>query len=607
MTVYRRLRDTDVLQTVLTLGPRTDAVSGTSGWRGGPDGSGSVSLYSGPRGPGAQAVRVVPRYFPSQVDHGYIQPPSGTYPMSSSLKYVDVVLTDRTENPTNWGNRTWSLVDRLYDYYSQYSDRYNTSSWDYQCVFFAKRARNMIMSSDQGVKDWWQSATASMTLEAWVKPFSTSSVNYSGYTIASVSRLYRLYVTGTDGRLAFSSSLGIQTSSLTMDHGRWNHVAVSLGNGTGSLYVNLGRGNDFTYSGVLEMSSASFSPLFCIGGVYQSAEIDVFGDRQQTPGTTKLGFLAQSFHGLIQEVRLWNTTRSWTQISSSHNVTVSSGSSGLVKYFKPTAGHRYGATYEFLGSSSFDAAYNPDNYYFLLSSFENQVSWTPCDNPLFYPEKNRMLHYTSGSSRLWNVDEQEYVKDRFKVINIPRLFYGSQIATGSVELMCRSFTGTNREMIRTLRDDGLGGLYVHSYMSSSLDSSDEKVPWNTVGNVFYNEGIIVLTDDSLIDFANADQPGSVSTIPTDLLSVSFRGVTRIPTRMVSCRVDSAQGNASNNETFSRLNDDTGKRELTHDRTTYVTAVGLYGPDRRLLGVVKLANPLRKRERDRLNIRVKIDF
>jgi hypothetical protein len=77
--------------------------------------------------------------------------------------------------------------------------------------------------------------------------------------------------------------------------------------------------------------------------------------------------------------------------------------------------------------------------------------------------------------------------------------------------------------------------------------------------------------------------------------------------VVSCRVGASEANASNNPTYVR-EDSAGKPRLVDDsRTTYITAVGLYDSERNLVAVAKLAQPLRKREKDRLNIRLKMDF
>jgi hypothetical protein len=73
-------------------------------------------------------------------------------------------------------------------------------------------------------------------------------------------------------------------------------------------------------------------------------------------------------------------------------------------------------------------------------------------------------------------------------------------------------------------------------------------------------------------------------------------------------------NSSNNPTFHVL-DDRGTEDPADDRlipvrddgTTYVTAIGIYNEDRKLVAVAKLAQPIRKREKDKNTVRLRIDF
>lgn len=47
--------------------------------------------------------------------------------------------------------------------------------------------------------------------------------------------------------------------------------------------------------------------------------------------------------------------------------------------------------------------------------------------------------------------------------------------------------------------------------------------------------------------------------------------------------------------------------VREDGTTWITAIGLYNEDRKLVAIAKLAQPIRKREKDKINIRLKMDF
>jgi len=576
VTVYRPLRDIDVLQTVLTASPRVSAVSGTTGWRGGPNGSGSISVYGGVRAPGSP-LQIQPKVYPSQNDVGVYQPISGSYPLTASIRFVDVLLTRTTEDKCNWGARSWKPIANMYEYYARYNTAYTTSSYDFRTLFFTKSSQNIVINSDASAL-LWQGLTASMTSEAWIKPLSTSSVGYGGYTIAARQNFYRFFITGSTGLIAFSGSFGLATATVPVDQYQWNHVAVSITANTGTFYVNLKNAGTFTFNGVL--AAPPFNPNLCIGGLATASVV--------VP-TAPTGSTSFSFHGFIHEVREWKTGHSWTQLSASHNRRISR-QDDLTSYFTAIGGPEItGSTG--LGSGSYNGALNIQ-YPFSLGNWYGP-SWHPCDNSYFYVDKTYIT------------PDPSYEKIRTRVVNIPRLMYGRQIATGTLELTCRSFSSPNYELIRIIKDDGRGTLYMASMASSSIDdSSVRNVPWNKVGNVFYSEGIVVITDDSLLDFGTFD---NISAQPNDLLSVSFRGISRIPTKMVSCRIGPADANGSNNQTFATQVSGTDRYELVDGRTTYVTAVGLYDSERRLVGVAKLADPLRNRERDRLNIRLKFDL
>lgn len=133
----------------------------------------------------------------------------------------------------------------------------------------------------------------------------------------------------------------------------------------------------------------------------------------------------------------------------------------------------------------------------------------------------------------------------------------------------------------------------------------DSVVWNKVGNVFYDEGLIVIKDPALLDFA-ANWSDS-SDHPEDLLHLSFRGESRIPVKTFMCRIDRGDLNASLNKTFWREEED-GDRVRRHPSgSIYVSTVGLYNSDRELVGVARLAEPLRVRPRDRMNVKLRMDF
>ena len=198
------------------------------------------------------------------------------------------------------------------------------------------------------------------------------------------------------------------------------------------------------------------------------------------------------------------------------------------------------------------------------------------------------------------------------------MFYGRQIDPGSVRITDGLYN--SRRIVRVLNDDGRGTLYVSGSMTRDLSGQEYTgQPRRKVGNVFYTEGIVAITDPALWDMFDSTSAlwqtsMSVSGVFGDLIALDFKGQSRVHTKVFNCRVSTAQANASNNLTFSRL-DNNGTDALEDDRmvtvredgTTWITAVGLYNEDRKLVAIAKLAQPIRKREKDKINIRLKMDF
>jgi hypothetical protein len=203
----------------------------------------------------------------------------------------------------------------------------------------------------------------------------------------------------------------------------------------------------------------------------------------------------------------------------------------------------------------------------------------------------------------------EGTPSEFRVFHVPSMFYGRQFATGSVELTCRAYD--SQGLVRVLRDDGRGGLYVSGSVTFSMSGEESLgVRWNKVGNVFYSEGLVVITDPAMQDFGKL----GADSASAKTFAARFRGVTRTPSKVFMCRLGSAEGNASNNPTYASF-DDRGDDDPNNDRfvlnqdeaQTYITSVGIYNETRDLVAVAKLAQPIRKREKDRLMIRLRLDF
>jgi hypothetical protein len=188
------------------------------------------------------------------------------------------------------------------------------------------------------------------------------------------------------------------------------------------------------------------------------------------------------------------------------------------------------------------------------------------------------------------------ISTRFRVITIPEIYYDNSILTGSLTASDVDADGSTR----TLYDNGRGGVF-----SGSLSGT-------IVGNIFYNEGLVVLKGSGLnVESPNSDF-GEVSSTNFKW-RVRFKGVHRIPVKVFRCHAPAGQLNASTNPTFFKvLTGSTAefrneKQLVLSQSLTYITTVGLYNEDYELVGMAKLAQPIKKEVSKNYLFKIRLDF
>lgn len=258
-----------------------------------------------------------------------------------------------------------------------------------------------------------------------------------------------------------------------------------------------------------------------------------------------------------------------------------------------------------------DALKNVSNYYTYLSN-----------------------HYAFSSS----LGDKE--KQSLTLLSVPSIFYGSSIKKGTVDLKF-NITGS---LIGELKDINKDGNLVQVGPSGSNGSG------SVAGVVYYNEGFILLTGSWAITSESQDYydsldyprwkyfgaPSNHVTPFQDTISSSysaeFKGTNYVPVVTMLAHADKAHLNQSNNPTFLEYGQVTGsstgsdgfyeKVDLTiknvakypynedtgsFKKETYISKIGIYDKDRNLIGIAKLATPVRKRENDRFTFKMKMDY
>jgi hypothetical protein len=122
-------------------------------------------------------------------------------------------------------------------------------------------------------------------------------------------------------------------------------------------------------------------------------------------------------------------------------------------------------------------------------------------------------------------------------------------------------------------------------------------------------------------------------VPSSSFGFTFNGTQYIPTMTMLCHAEKGDFNHSNNPTYIehgqtdkipfsssvhfRERDNIAIKNLVKvsydeeepvfEKTTYISRVGIFDAEKNLIGVAKLATPLRKKETDSYTIKLKFDI
>lgn len=207
------------------------------------------------------------------------------------------------------------------------------------------------------------------------------------------------------------------------------------------------------------------------------------------------------------------------------------------------------------------------------------------------------------------------------VLHVPEMFYGRQIASGTVLVYTRAWetasgsnvlpsgTGTiGLSGTRYYVDDGRGRLFdVPAALTGDWQSAWLSGTAYRVGSVFYNEGLIVLTHPSGAWHNELFSASFAASGSSARLHCQFSGSTVLKSMVFMCRLGPGEANASNNPTYYQT-DSSGKSwARLSEKKTYVTSIGIYNEERQLVAVAKLAQPIRKRDEDSICVRLRLDI
>ena len=231
------------------------------------------------------------------------------------------------------------------------------------------------------------------------------------------------------------------------------------------------------------------------------------------------------------------------------------------------------------------------------------------------------------------------------LVSIPSILYGQKIKKGTVSL--RYYVGG--ELVGQLKDNNYKGELVQVGPKGSTGSG------SVAGVVLYEEGMIALTGSWSLDSAAIDYLGDgdanknskwiyfaaggndgLTINPTFLSSsfaIDYQGITQVQTMTMMAHAKYGELNHSNNPTYlttthsSMAMVKTGSYNYTEvdtpvknivdtkltdhtpafDKETYISKVVLYDKKKNIIGIAKVAVPVRKTEDRQYTFKLKLDI
>lgn len=223
-----------------------------------------------------------------------------------------------------------------------------------------------------------------------------------------------------------------------------------------------------------------------------------------------------------------------------------------------------------------------------------------------------------------------------KLISIPSIMYGKKIKKRTVS--CKWYhTGS---LVAELQDANGNGELIQVGPEGSLGSG------SVAGVVLYSEGFLILTGSwTLSDYVDEFKIGDSNTspswkyfmttgseVPSTSFSLDFEGEEEVPVVTLFAKAEKGELNHSNNPTYVKYGQETTpfsgnigfneqpeleiKNVVTSlydedlpdfKKITYISKIAIYDEERNLIGIAKLAKPVKKEENDSITFKLKLDL
>ena len=173
--------------------------------------------------------------------------------------------------------------------------------------------------------------------------------------------------------------------------------------------------------------------------------------------------------------------------------------------------------------------------------------------------------------------------------DISNMFYGNRIKPGTLILKDSNISGSNGKISITIKDDGYGSLY-------RADANGEHATWASIGNIFYDEGILILKMPQLYFFGEKQY------------EIEFQGVQNIHTLTVNAQANPMEVFSSSYVAYQTGSiDDVALANNFDDKYVFISNVLLHDDNLNVIGRTSIAQPILKRSGNKYLFKIKMDF
>lgn len=195
-----------------------------------------------------------------------------------------------------------------------------------------------------------------------------------------------------------------------------------------------------------------------------------------------------------------------------------------------------------------------------------------------------ILHRTRDSS-----------SNQVVIIDISNMFYGMSIKPKSLILKDSSLKYSNLGI--TLKDDGRGNIYRADSKPRTNSTFYPHATWSSVGNIFYDEGLIVIKSPQLFFFGE------------EQFEIEFKGEQNIHVMTINALAKPMTQTSSSNPSYidSSVPSYQYLANQTDNKQVYITGINVHDENLNVILRTKLAQPVLKKSGDKIMFKQKLDW